>query len=163
MVDINTEWTDTYGATVLRQTYRPLTWEQERDGVTATIVIASYREWVPGADIPDGHVFDDMSTVLATGDIPRITKDVSELNKDDKKKRKDLKGSTTSFWHDEIRADIDSAPPQKEYDSNKVYVNPKWDLADQLKAIKDDVVPNRFKKPKKGYRPKWVDEVFGRK
>ncbi len=162
MVDINTEW-HSYGATVLRQTYRPLTWEQERDGITATIVIASYREWVPGYTCPAGHIFSDKSTVQATSNIPRTPRDVSERNKDDRKNPRSLKGTYENLWHSEVRADIDGAPPQSEYDSNKVYVNPKWDLVDQLKAIKEDRVPNRFKKPKKGYRPKWVDEVFGRK
>jgi len=146
VADIADEWNDTYGAYVVHYTYRPLTTAQEEAGVTATIVTASVRVWTPGANCPDGHLFGDGSTVEASSLSPKLRDDLSELMKDDRKNARDLDGNLETFWHKQIRQDIAKAPDPSEYDNNKVYVNPRWDLESQLKEIKSGRITKKIKK-----------------
>ena len=60
MTQIAEQWDD-YGATVVRTIYYPLSPANDAAVLTATRVAASYREWVPGYNCPDGFEFSDGS------------------------------------------------------------------------------------------------------
>ena len=160
MADISTEW-DSFAATVRHYQYNLLTPAQEADGLTATIVVASWDVWEHGAACPDGYTFGDGSTVEATSGQPRTSNDFTEMHKDDGAKRRDLYGEQAqeNVWHKEIREDIDKAPDADTYDQRKVYINPRWDLKEQLDEIKKGKVTKRIKKARRGVPPKWISRT----
>ena len=148
MVDGNiaSEW-DSYGATVVRYTRLPLTHVNFELGYTeATTVTASYREWVPGYNCPDGHIFTDDSVVEATTGKSTTTKDMDELFKDDGPTPKVLKGNTQISWHEQVRLDIGKAPSPRWYENNKWYISRGWSLEQQIADKERQKVRKRYKK-----------------
>lgn len=148
MVDGNiaSEW-DSFGATVVRYTKLPLTHENFELGYSeATTITASVREWVPGYNCPDGYIFTDGSTVEATTGESTTTKDMDELFKDDLANPRSLKGNIRINWHEEVRLDIEKAPPKSWYESNKWYISRGWSLTQQIADKKKQKVRKRYRK-----------------
>ena len=145
--DISSEWED-FAASVTHTTYYPLSWEDDRDGVSATRVLATVTSRHAGYACPDGHIFSDLSTVEATSGVPTTRRDKSEMHKDDKAEVKDLYGTDAqkNLWHELVRLDIAKSPDSSTYDKRKVYINPRWDLEFQLNEIRKGKTTKRVKK-----------------
>ena len=147
--DIYQEWQD-YGATVVYTQYYPLSDADAEAGLTATRVLATWSVWEPGANCPDGHVFSDGSTVLATSGDPKTPIDVDKMHKDDREQVDELYGTfaQANAWHAQVRNDIAKAPDDGDYKHRKVYVVPRWDLKSQLEDLKKGRVTKRIKRGK---------------
>lgn len=144
--NIASEW-EGYGATKVYYSKLPLTHENFELGFTeATTVVASTREWVPGYNIPDGHIFSDYSTVEATPAFSTTSKDIDALFKDDGATGKKLKGNTQINWHEEIRRDIALAPGKNWYDSNIWYISRSYSLKQQIEDKRTKKVRKRYRR-----------------
>ena len=159
---IASQW-DSYAASVVYKEYQPPTWQQEELGLTGTIVIASVVNRRAGVAMPDGFIFADYSAVEATTTQPRISKDRTELHKDDTKVGKDLYGDSENEWHRQIREDLERAPNPSWYKNNKWYIQPRWDLADQLSDKAKQKVTKRIKTLKRTPGPDWLEKAYLRK
>ena len=162
MADISSEW-EGFGATVLKVTYQLPSPAQDEAGITPGTVVASVREWQPGANCPDGYVFADYSSVQATSLSPTSREDWIDYRKDDKVNPKDLKGNTTvSEWHQGVREDIAKVPVSN-YKNRQVFINRNWDFNYQLEEIRKGITTIKIKKkaPAKEV-PEWLRKAYNK-
>ena len=113
-------------------------------------------------DCPDGYIFGDYSTVLATSVPPKSRKDFSEMNKDDKVTAKDLDGNVAeNEWHQGVRADYAKAPTTN-YKNRKVYIDNRLDFNTQLEDIRKDRTSKRINKSKTPEMPEWIRKAYNK-